>query len=109
MYNVSVCWRHVTPGCVNAHNIVRYRGKTIDECKQLCAENSECKAFEYGVNHGGAKKTYKAGDCQLNSGSNSKGCDGVKNNLDLYIQISCKHNGEICFIVTPKKEESDTE
>jgi len=90
-----VCWRKVTQGCVNAHNIVRHRGKTVDECKKLCADHKDCKAFEYGVNHGGAKKTYKEGDCQLNDATKSKGCDGKHNNLDLYIQISCKHN--VCW------------
>ena len=95
LYHTTVCWRHVTPGCVNSHNIKRYRGKSVHQCKELCAKNSDCKAFEYGVSHGGSKKHYRTGDCQLNSGSNSAGCDGVANNLDLYIQISCTPVGKL--------------
>jgi len=103
--DTSVCWRHVTPGCVNAHNIKRYRGKSVHQCKELCAKNSDCKAFEYGVSHGGSKKHYRTGDCQLNSGSNSAGCDGVANNLDLYIQISCTPVG----ITNSKQEKQEKE
>jgi len=90
-----VCWRHVAPGCVNAHNIVRYRDKTVDECKALCKAHPDCKAFEYGVNHGGSRKVYRAGDCQLNTGSFAKNCDGKDNNLDLYVKIGCKQN--VCW------------
>ena len=85
---------------MSSHNIKRYRGTTVDECKKLCADHPECKSFEYGVNHGGSRTTYKAGDCQLNSGTNAKNCDGVDNNLDLYIQISCKHNGTYSLTTT---------
>ena len=95
----SVCWRHISRGCVNARNIIRYPGKTVDECKKLCADHPKCAAFEYGVPHGGLRKIYKTGDCQLNTGSNAKGCDGVDSNLDLYVKIRCKHNGIHILII----------
>ena len=56
----------------------------------LCAANAKCLAFEYGVAYGGAGG-YKAGDCQLQSSSNSGGCDGGYHNLDLYTKTGkCK-------------------
>jgi len=83
------CWQQISPGCVNAGNMIRYRGKTIDECKKLCLDNPACKAIEYGVAHGGTNKVYNAGDCQLNNKAVAKGCDGQLYNLDLYIPKKC--------------------
>ena len=48
-----------------------------------------CMAVEYGVDHGGARKHYRPGDCQLNNGVNTEGCDGLYNNLDFYIKKEC--------------------
>ena len=85
-FPVPASWRHISPGCVRAHNIIRYHKKTVDECKKLCDEKPECKAIEYGVPHGGSRIHYEAGDCQLNRGVNPEGCDGKHENLDLYIK-----------------------
>ena len=54
----------------------------MSACAKKCSSNSNCKAFEYGVNYGGSK--YKAGDCILNAASSDVGCNGAKYNLDLY-------------------------
>ena len=62
----------------------------MEECQQRCTEDPTCTSIEYGVHHGGNGTNYKPGDCQLNSGSDSKGCDGFNNNLDLYVRIDCK-------------------
>ena len=42
-----------------------------------------------GVNYGGTGR-YKAGDCNLQSSSNTEGCDGTNHNLDFYELISGK-------------------
>ena len=69
-----------------------YHDKSVEECKELCVNNPKCKAIEYGVSHGGAGTTYKPRDCDLQSGSDKskiKGCDGARNNLDLYVPRDC--------------------
>ena len=85
-----MCWKKISPGCVSAKNIGgKIRGGTLEQCKTFCNQNENCTSIEYGVHHGGKRTNYKPGDCQLNSGSDSKGCDGFNNNLDLYVRIDC--------------------
>lgn len=74
---------HKYKGCVNGHNLVKYTGKSVNECAELCDARSDCKAFEYGMNYGG-NGSYRAKDCQLQSSSNSGNCNGGYHNLDLY-------------------------
>jgi len=69
--------------CVNGQNIVMHKNKSRQECAELCdVYGSGCKGFEYGVHYGGAGR-YEPRDCQLQSSSNSAGCDGEHHNLDL--------------------------
>ena len=74
-----------TKSCVNGHNIIKYANKNVAECKELCSQNSNCVAFEYGVEYreGG---TYKSRDCQLSDSAEKQGCDGSHHNLDLYVR-----------------------
>ena len=65
------------------------KGLSVEECQQRCTEEPTCKSIEYGVPHGGNGTVYKQGDCQLNSASDPKECDGYNNNLDLYIRVDC--------------------
>ena len=44
-------------------NIIKYPGKTVDECKAICDGMDDCLAFEFGVAYGGAKGNYSPGDC----------------------------------------------
>jgi len=78
-------FRHMVKGCVNGHNIVKYPNKSVAQCAQLCHNRADCKAFEYGVAHGGSGG-YKPRDCQLQSSANFNGCNGAHHNLDLYIK-----------------------
>ena len=87
IYIVEVCWDRKVKGCVNGHDIVKYSAQSLEQCKDLCAAKSNCLAFEYGVAYGGGGG-YKAKDCQLQSSSNSAGCDGGYFDLDLYIKTT---------------------
>jgi hypothetical protein len=86
---VSTCpeaeYTHIAKGCVDGHNIVKYTGKTVDECKAICDMKTGCKAFEFGVAYGGSGK-YGPGDCSPQSSIDKEGCDGASYNLDLYIK-----------------------
>ena len=84
-----MCWKKASPACARAHNIKRVKDLSLDQCKELCAKTEGCVAFEYGVNHGGARKHYRPRDCQLNTWTNTKGCDGFYNNLDFYTMTNC--------------------
>ena len=89
---LTVCWTHITRACVSGHNIgppETYPNKTLDECKVLCINHTECKSFEYGVPHGSKVQMFKARDCRLQSGSDPSGCDGGALNLDLYVKRDC--------------------
>ena len=90
----TVCWDHKEKACVSKENIIKHPDKSIGECKALCIADSGCVGFEYGVDHGGSGD-YKARDCQLSSGTDSTGCDGVHHNLDLYIKKDCPDKGNI--------------
>jgi len=72
--------------CVLKNNIQLYKDKSVDECAMLCNDDAECRAFEYGVDHGGSGWRYKPGDCQTQSSADFTRCDGKENNLDLYIK-----------------------
>lgn len=78
-------YEHVPRGCVNGANIVLYHEKTVSQCEELCDADARCKAFEFGVMHGGNGK-YRPGDCQLQSSSVWHNCNGGHHNLELYIK-----------------------
>lgn len=104
-------YAHKHKGCVNGHNLVRWPGKSVDECAELCEARSDCRAFEYGVNHGGSSRNYRPKDCSLQSSSNSAGCDGGYNNLDLYTKKDLfvavgQGRNETQTIAPPLSEES---
>ena len=83
---VSVCWKKISPGCVASHNIGKIHSNlTLIECKDLCVDEPECQAVEFGVPHNGSRLFYKPGDCQLNNATEMGTCDGKRNNLDLHI------------------------
>ena len=82
----------------------RFRGRTLEECKELCVNEPSCVAFEYGVPHGGEGGGYAAKDCQLHAQSHTEGCDGMFNNVDAYVQTSCRHDdGEGISYITCDK------
>ena len=58
----------------------------MEECEELCSQNKNCVAFEYGVAYGGGGN-YQPRDCQLSdSAAETEGCDGSYHNLDLYVR-----------------------
>ena len=79
-------YKHVAKGCVGGHNIILHKSKTVGQCEALCEAEPRCKAFEYGVAHGGSNTGYKPSDCQLQDSANTAGCSGAHYNLDLYIK-----------------------
>ena len=84
--------------CIHGHNIRKYFGKTVKECKGLCIAEPKCQAIEYGVAYGGGG-SYKPKECQLQNGNNPTDCDGAHHNLDLYIKrTSCKSDGKFLLI-----------
>merc|ERR1719461_2381928 len=82
---VKSTYTHYPKGCVNGMNIKLFKNKSLLECQNLCDDETECKAIEYGVAYGGAGK-YETADCQLQSSSNRVNCDGNHHNLDLYVK-----------------------
>jgi hypothetical protein len=60
--------------------------KTVEECKVICDADDGCKAFEYGVSHGGSKGSYQPGDCQPQSTASGIDTSGADYNLDLYVK-----------------------
>ena len=83
--NRNPSYTHYTRACVDGHNIIKFTGKTVEQCKEICSVMSNCDAFEFGVAYGGAGG-YQAGDCQPQSSANRAGCDGSYYNLDLYVK-----------------------
>ena len=83
--NRNPSYTHYPKECVGGHNIVKFTGKTVEQCKEICSAMSNCDAFEFGVAYGGAGG-YQAGDCQPQSSANRDGCDGSYHNLDLYVK-----------------------
>jgi hypothetical protein len=80
-------YEHISQACVNGNNMAKYADKSVLECKNLCSQRSDCLAFEYGVAHGGSNKQYKHKECQLQSSTDERGCDGNHFNLDLYVKV----------------------
>ena len=83
--NRNPSYTHYTKECVGGHNIVKFTGKTVEQCKEICSAMSNCDAFEFGVAYGGAGG-YQAGDCQPQSSANRGSCSGSYYNLDLYVK-----------------------
>jgi hypothetical protein len=83
--NRNPSYTHYTKACVGGHNIVKFTGKTVEQCKEICSAMSNCDAFEFGVAYGGAGG-YQAGDCQPQSSANRGSCSGSYYNLDLYVK-----------------------
>ena len=67
-------YKHVAKGCVHGHNIILHKSKTVGQCEALCEAEPRCRAFEYGVAHGGPNMGYKPSDCQLQDSANTAGC-----------------------------------
>ena len=82
--NRNPSYTHYTKACVGGHNIVKFTGKTVEQCKEICSAMSNCVAFEFGVAYGGGGG-YQPGDCQPQS-SASRNCNGYWYNLDLYVK-----------------------
>ena len=78
----------ISPGCVNGADIEMFSLVSVESCAALCDADTDCLAFEYGVDHGGSSDAYQPGDCQLQSASDSGGCDGAYHNLDLYVKVA---------------------
>ena len=68
-------YTHYPKGCVNGMNILKFTGKTVEQCKEICSAMSNCVAFEFGVAYGGARGNYQPGDCQPQSSTSRSGCD----------------------------------
>ena len=83
--NRNPSYTHYPKECVGGHNIVKFTGKTVEQCKEICSTMSNCDAFEFGVAYGGAGG-YQAGDCQPQSSANRGSCSGSYYNLDLYVK-----------------------
>ena len=73
---------------MHGRNIKIYSSKKVEECKKICLATPNCKAFEFGVQHGGAVER-ESGQCRPQSSADYEGCDGAYNNLDLYIPQKC--------------------
>ena len=80
-------YEHFSRSCVHGNNIVKYTGKSVSSCKDLCSARPDCLAFEYGVSYGGIG-SYQPKDCQLQSSRDTTECDGSHFNLDVYIRNS---------------------
>jgi len=78
---------HLRRACVTGHNLLKKSNTELGECKKLCDQRHECKAFEYGVDYNG-KGDAREGDCRLQSRSDPTGCNGTYENYDLYIKSS---------------------
>ena len=76
-------YEQIVKGCVSGHNIFLYPNKSVNECAAICDHIIGCQGFEYGVAYGGSG-SYKPHDCQLQSSSNTAGCNGGYHNLDFY-------------------------
>uniref|UniRef100_A0A7S1B9H0 subtilisin n=2 Tax=Corethron hystrix TaxID=216773 RepID=A0A7S1B9H0_9STRA len=76
----------IAKGCVNGKNIKLYKNKSVRECASICDNTPTCKGFEYGVAYGGRGR-YVPGDCQPQSSSDTRNCNGGYHNLDFYKQV----------------------
>jgi len=85
----GIDYMHFTKSCIPASNLApQYTGKSIKECAALCDLNPGSKAFEYGVEYGGSKPHFKAGDCVCQNAAYSSSCPGGDFNIDLYVKTS---------------------
>jgi len=86
--NPPIGYDHRLKACVLGNNIQIYTDKSINQCANLCNNDANCRAFEYGVNYGGSRRTYRPLECRTQSSAGFAGCDGEDNNLDLYIKTT---------------------
>ena len=70
---------------MHGSNIIKYSGKTVEECREICSAMSDCVAFEFGVAYS-ESGDYQAGDCNPQSSADRANCDGSEHNLDLYVK-----------------------
>jgi len=81
--------------CVSGSNIQVLPGLSVDACAEICDADSDCLAFEYGVEYPGLSG-HDVGDCRPQSASTVvRPChfaDFPQNNLDLYIKPSQTSN-----------------
>jgi hypothetical protein len=84
-----ICWEHQRAACVSGHNIQLHSDKSVEECKDICAANPQCKSFEYGVPHGGSDTQNKPRFCRPQTSADSTGCPGAHYNSDLYVRQEC--------------------
>jgi len=78
----EVQFEHFIGACVKGSNMLPiYLDQTIEECKERCELNPECKAIEYY--HNGAHKTNNK--CLMQSSKDKTGCVGE--NVDLYVKV----------------------
>ena len=81
-------YTHEKMTAIYGHNLYLENDKTVEECKEICNNDPECLAFEYGVAYGNPDGSYIAGDCQPQStaGPLLPCSDEYCFNLDLYIK-----------------------
>jgi len=78
-----VSFEHFIGACVTGSNMLPvYIDQTIEECKERCELNLECKAIEYY--HNGAHNT-TTNKCVMQSSKDKTGCVGE--NVDLYVKV----------------------
>ena len=60
---------HVPEGYIYGQSLYMEKGKSLKECKEICDNDSECKAFEFYVDYGyeEIEDFYEVGDCQPKS------------------------------------------
>ena len=70
-WNRNDAYIHTENACVGGHNIQKLNNKTLDECKAICSEMSDCLGFEYGVEPPDPawSGSYEPGDCNPQSSS----------------------------------------
>ena len=56
--------------CVYGYNLKKYTDQkmTVNQCKKLCEDRSDCLAIEYGRDYNG-NRNIAPGDCLLQSGN----------------------------------------
>jgi hypothetical protein len=90
----DVSYKQMPEACVQGHNMGKYPGKTVDECKSICNSDPKCKAFEFGVPHHGDNQKYRPNDCIPNDASDPFGCQGSHFNLDLYVKEAAPNSDQ---------------
>jgi hypothetical protein len=83
----AVQFGYLLKSCIHQYNINTHKDSTVEGCMALCAAEPTCKAFEFGVDYGGAALDKKdAGDCILNSATAPIDDKCESQNLDLYVK-----------------------